>query len=134
MRDHPDRSQEPWPLIGRAEELALISRVLGSGESSVVVAGPAGVGKTSVVREVIELARQRQALATLDQWPVVYRTDLQYLCGVAAPRSVGSTPAPFVRRCCLKLARLTEPPASRRRLGRFETVEGGHADRPRVVV
>jgi hypothetical protein len=40
----------PWPLVGRAEELAAIVRALAGGQS-VVLAGTAGVGKSRLARE-----------------------------------------------------------------------------------
>lgn len=44
-----------WPLVGRAEERALVSSALRSGPSTegVVIAGAAGVGKTRLAREVL---------------------------------------------------------------------------------
>ena len=51
---------DEWPLVGRAEEIALMWRVFGSETSGVVVAGLAGVGKTRLVREAVEEARRRE--------------------------------------------------------------------------
>src|ERR1700679_2412462 len=50
-----------WPLTGRAEELDVIADVLADDESyaGVVVAGPAGVGKTRLAREAMALAAKR---------------------------------------------------------------------------
>lgn len=50
-----DRS---WPLTGRETEFAALSDVVGSsGRSGLVLGGPAGVGKTRLVREVIRVRR-----------------------------------------------------------------------------
>lgn len=45
-----------WPLVGRDEELAAAEAALGRG--GVVPAGPAGVGKTRMAREVVQRARR----------------------------------------------------------------------------
>lgn len=50
----------PWPLTGRAQELALIVEAI-SGEGDrggVVIAGGAGVGKTRLAAEVVDIARR----------------------------------------------------------------------------
>ena len=47
-----------WPFTGREAELGLVSAVLSSGSAAgVVIAGPAGVGKTRLTAEAAELAR-----------------------------------------------------------------------------
>lgn len=53
-----------WPLIGRNEELDVIEAALSrsDGRRSVVLAGPAGVGKTRLAREVLASADGRGAL------------------------------------------------------------------------
>lgn len=53
-----------WPLVGRSEEMDFLERAIAGQEiSAMVVAGPAGVGKTRLAVEA--LARARQAgLAT----------------------------------------------------------------------
>src|SRR5687768_15218468 len=43
---------DPWPLVGRAEELNVLLEVLRGGERGVVIAGALGVGKTRLAREV----------------------------------------------------------------------------------
>jgi DNA-binding CsgD family transcriptional regulator len=43
---------ERWPLVGRADELALAQRALAAGQS-VVLTGAAGVGKTRLARELL---------------------------------------------------------------------------------
>src|SRR4029453_16755037 len=46
-----------WPLVGRERELALVGEALGRSRSSgIVIAGPAGVGKTRLAEELIGLA------------------------------------------------------------------------------
>ncbi|WP_331758296.1 LuxR C-terminal-related transcriptional regulator (plasmid) [Nocardia sp. NBC_01377] len=52
-----------WPLIGRAEELAVIDAAMQRRDRSggVVLAGAAGVGKTRLAREAGELQRRRGA-------------------------------------------------------------------------
>jgi hypothetical protein len=46
-----------WPLTGREAELALVGEALSGGSAGgVVIAGPAGVGKTRLVAEASELA------------------------------------------------------------------------------
>lgn len=47
-----------WPLVGRREELALVAEALNHPEvHGVVLAGEAGVGKSRLARECLELAR-----------------------------------------------------------------------------
>src|SRR4051812_21324405 len=49
-----------WPLIGRAAECAAIADVLDDDPPrSVVIAGPAGVGRTRLLREALSIARLR---------------------------------------------------------------------------
>lgn len=50
---------DPWTLTGRDLELQFIAERLTSGESrSVVIAGPAGVGKTRLAREALAVAKR----------------------------------------------------------------------------
>ncbi|HJT05033.1 MAG TPA: LuxR C-terminal-related transcriptional regulator [Pseudonocardiaceae bacterium] len=58
-----------WPLTGRAEELNVLGRLThrGDGPVGVVLAGPAGVGKTRLAREALAVAAQRGALT---RWAV----------------------------------------------------------------
>ncbi|MGW5153121.1 LuxR C-terminal-related transcriptional regulator [Rhodococcus koreensis] len=46
---------DPWPLVGREEELHLINATITGtgGHGGIVIAGPAGVGKTRLAREAI---------------------------------------------------------------------------------
>lgn len=46
-----------WPLVGRAAELERVNQFLRSGEAAVVFAGPAGVGKTRLANEALDIAR-----------------------------------------------------------------------------
>src|SRR5262245_38870603 len=50
---------DPWTLTGRDAELQFIAERLTGGESrSVVIAGPAGVGKTRLAREALAMAKR----------------------------------------------------------------------------
>ncbi|CCH87016.1 Regulatory protein (modular protein) [Modestobacter italicus] len=53
--------QRPWPLTGRDEELRRVAAAIRSGEVGIVVAGPAGVGKTRLAREALAVAGHRAA-------------------------------------------------------------------------
>ena len=56
--------RNPWPLVGRSRELELVGDLLtGEERSGVVLAGPAGVGKTRLALECLTLASARN-LAT----------------------------------------------------------------------
>ncbi|MGD9525766.1 LuxR C-terminal-related transcriptional regulator [Pseudonocardia sp.] len=57
-------STQPWPLVGRAEELRVVEDVTrgGDGPVGVVLAGAAGVGKTRLAREALALAERRGAV------------------------------------------------------------------------
>jgi len=46
-----------WPLVGRDEELDLLDAALADGTTGLVVAGPAGVGKSRLVAEHLDRAR-----------------------------------------------------------------------------
>src|SRR5882757_9546935 len=51
---------ERWPLTGRGEELRMIGEALTDSEHcGVVLAGPAGVGKTRLARAAADAAVQR---------------------------------------------------------------------------
>ena len=55
-RDTPGMPAD-WPLVGRREELRTLSGVLSKRKpQSVILVGPAGVGKTRLARECVELA------------------------------------------------------------------------------
>ncbi|MEY2475031.1 MAG: hypothetical protein QOG87_346 [Actinomycetota bacterium] len=70
-------SPRVWPFVGRHEELAALAACLDSTEAGgVVLAGPAGVGKTSLARALRNAARDRD-------WPTEE---------VAATRAAASIP------------------------------------------
>src|SRR5438552_17458376 len=48
-----------WPLVGRTAELERVDGLLRRGAGGVVLAGPAGVGKTRLASECLGLAEQR---------------------------------------------------------------------------
>lgn len=45
--------ERPWPLTGRDEELRRVAAAIRPGTAGVIVAGPAGVGKTRLAREAL---------------------------------------------------------------------------------
>ena len=45
--------ERTWPLTGRDDELAKVTAAIRPGASGIVVAGPAGVGKTRLAREAV---------------------------------------------------------------------------------
>ena len=45
-----------WPLIGRAAELEQVDALIRTGRRSIVIAGPAGVGKTRLAAECLDVA------------------------------------------------------------------------------
>ncbi|KHL17090.1 AAA ATPase-like protein [Mumia flava] len=57
--------ERPWPLTGRDEELRRVAAAIRPGAAGVVVAGPAGVGKTRLVREALETSAPRGAAVVL---------------------------------------------------------------------
>jgi DNA-binding CsgD family transcriptional regulator len=50
----------PWPLVGRAAELADVADAMDLGDVGVLFAGPAGVGKTRLATECLALAEERR--------------------------------------------------------------------------
>src|SRR5262245_5728993 len=48
-----------WPLVGRDVELARVAEAMADGASGVLLAGPAGVGKTRLATESVALADER---------------------------------------------------------------------------
>jgi DNA-binding CsgD family transcriptional regulator len=46
--------ERPWPLTGRDEELRTVAAALRPGAAGIVVAGPAGVGKTRLARAALD--------------------------------------------------------------------------------
>lgn len=53
--------QRPWPLTGRDEELRRVAAAIRPGAVGIVVAGPAGVGKTRLAREAVAVPQGRGA-------------------------------------------------------------------------
>ena len=48
-----------WPLVGREGELRQVDALIGAGRRAIVIAGPAGVGKTRLAAECLEGAASR---------------------------------------------------------------------------
>jgi DNA-binding CsgD family transcriptional regulator len=95
-----------WPLVGRRTELATVSRVLASREgAAVVLAGPAGVGKSRLVAESMALA-ERAGFVTLRA--VGTKASVQVAFGALAallPWEEGDPdPAAFTRRAARAIA------------------------------
>jgi DNA-binding CsgD family transcriptional regulator len=53
--------ERPWPLTGRAEELRSVAAAVRPGAAGILVAGPAGVGKTRLAREALAVHEDRAA-------------------------------------------------------------------------
>src|SRR5215212_5427052 len=51
--------ERPWPLTGRDEELRRVAAAIRPGAAGIVVAGPAGVGKTRLAREALTALESR---------------------------------------------------------------------------
>lgn len=51
--------ERPWPLTGRDEELRRVAAAIRPGAAGIVVAGPAGVGKTRLAREALAVRAGR---------------------------------------------------------------------------
>ncbi len=87
-----------WPLTGRAEELRVISALTRrrDGAAGVVLAGPAGVGKTRLAREVLAAAQQR---GVLTRWAVATASARALPLGAFAATlgEIGPDPARLVR-------------------------------------
>lgn len=58
---YPDEMERSWPLTGRDEELRSVVAAIRPGGAGIVVAGPAGVGKTRLAREALTVAEARGA-------------------------------------------------------------------------
>jgi DNA-binding NarL/FixJ family response regulator len=87
-----------WPLAGRSEELSRISELTRrrDGPAGVVLAGPAGVGKTRLAREALAVAEQR---GVLTRWVVATASARALPLGAFAATLgvVGPDPARLVR-------------------------------------
>jgi DNA-binding NarL/FixJ family response regulator len=87
-----------WPLTGRAEELDRINELTRRRDepAGVVLAGPAGVGKTRLARETLIAAKQRGALT---RWAVATASARALPLGAFAATLglVGPDPARLVR-------------------------------------
>ena len=53
--------ERPWPLTGRDEELRRVAAAIRPGAAGIVVAGPAGVGKTRLARAALAVTGGRNA-------------------------------------------------------------------------
>jgi DNA-binding CsgD family transcriptional regulator len=53
--------ERSWPLVGRADELGRMGRLLSNGARGLVLAGGAGVGKTRLAQELVEQAERAGA-------------------------------------------------------------------------
>jgi DNA-binding CsgD family transcriptional regulator len=51
--------ERPWPLTGRDHELRTVAAAVRPGAAGILVAGPAGVGKTRLAREALTVHRAR---------------------------------------------------------------------------
>jgi DNA-binding CsgD family transcriptional regulator len=56
---YPDGMERRWPLTGRDEELRRVKAAIRPGAAGIVVAGPAGVGKTRLAREALMVRGDR---------------------------------------------------------------------------
>src|ERR1700677_3315543 len=52
-----DHGVKAWPLVGRSNEIALVTAAVSENRSAVVI-GPAGVGKTSLGSACLQLAQK----------------------------------------------------------------------------
>jgi len=100
-----------WPLIGRSEELALTSTLLGRRTGGVVLAGAPGVGKTRLARAILEQAGE-QGYATA--WATATRAAASIPYGALAhllpePESgAGGGPLAFFQRAVRSLVAQAE--------------------------
>lgn len=93
------RVAESWPLIGRTEELRLVSSLTRRRDApaGVVLAGASGVGKTRLAREVLAAAEQRGAVT---RWAAATASARALPLGAfaAVVGTVGSEAAQLVHR------------------------------------
>ena len=65
--------ERPWPLTGRDKELRRVAAALRPGAAGIVVAGPAGVGKTRLARESLGVPGGRGATVVWAQGSLAAR-------------------------------------------------------------
>lgn len=91
-----------WPLTGRQEEVELIKSVCDG--SGVLLSGAAGVGKTRLLREAIELARKAgRAIELVAATRAGARVPLSAVSHLLAPDSVDRRPDGLFRLAALRL-------------------------------
>ena len=66
--------ERPWPLTGREEELRRVAAAIRPGAAGIVVAGPAGVGKTRLAREAPAVRKGRGATVVWAQGSTAARS------------------------------------------------------------
>jgi DNA-binding CsgD family transcriptional regulator len=66
--------ERPWPLTGRDEELRRVAAAIRPGAAGVIVAGPAGVGKTRLAREALAGSVRRGETVVFAQGSTAART------------------------------------------------------------
>jgi hypothetical protein len=84
MRDLPRIAPE-WPLVGRKAELDLALAELDAGRRGVVIAGPAGVGRTRLAREI---SRSAEAHGRPIAWVAGDTHDARRRAAIGLPRGV----------------------------------------------
>jgi DNA-binding CsgD family transcriptional regulator len=108
-----------WPLVGRAEELTILRDLLTApGPSSLVLAGPSGVGKTRLGRECLVVAEDAgmataQVMATRSAARIPFGAVAPLLHAASAARGTVDDRVDLLRR---SVAALTERPDGRRLL------------------
>jgi DNA-binding CsgD family transcriptional regulator len=66
--------ERTWPLTGRDDELRTVAAAVRAGAAGIVVAGPAGVGKTRLAREALAVAARGGAQVLWSHGSAVART------------------------------------------------------------
>lgn len=95
------------PLVGRAADVAAISRWLDDGERLVTVTGPVGIGKTRVAQEVALVADVTSSAAWVDAAGAVDEASLvdALLASLGAAEDVAGPADPIGRAGCALAAR-----------------------------